>query len=156
MQQEALAARRDLIRETVSHLLDCQVEVWLDEGLFRLPGLNQTSLFPAKPPEGPMLEAFTTGIPYASKGQRITLAFPFKNGGVSLGALQVARPARPFRRKEIGILEGLVGHVSLALVAAHRHTVEQWRIEQLTLVRRVSAQIANVLDLDELTRRVTN
>jgi serine phosphatase RsbU (regulator of sigma subunit)/putative methionine-R-sulfoxide reductase with GAF domain/anti-sigma regulatory factor (Ser/Thr protein kinase) len=155
MQQEALAARRDLIRETVSHLLDCQVEVWLDEGLFRLPGLNQTSLFPAKPPEGPMLEAFTTGIPYASKGQRITLAFPFKNGGVSLGALQVARPARPFRRKEIGILEGLVGHVSLALVAAHRHTVEQWRIEQLTLVRRVSAQIANVLDLDELTRRVT-
>lgn len=155
MQQEALAARRDLIRETVGHLLDCQVEVWLDEGLFRLPGLNQTPLFPAKPPEGPMLEAFTTGIPYGSKGQRITLAFPFKNGGVSLGALQVARPARPFRRKEIGILEGLVGHVSLALVAAHRHTVEQWRIEQLTLVRRVSAQIANVLDLDELTRRVT-
>ena len=102
-----------------------------------------------------MLEAFTTGIPYASKGQRILLAFPLKNGGVSMGALQVARPARPFRRKEIEILEGLVGHVSLALVAAHRFTVEQWRIEQLTLVRRVSAQIANVLDLDELTRRVT-
>ena len=48
-----------------------------------------------------------------------------------------------------------MGHVSLALVAAHRFSVEQWRIEQLTLVRRVSAQIANVLDLDELTRRVT-
>ena len=48
-----------------------------------------------------------------------------------------------------------MGHVSLALVAAHRFAVEQWRIEQLTLVRRVSAQIANVLDLDELTRRVT-
>ena len=155
MQQESLATRRDLIVETVSHLLDCQVEVWLDEGMFRLPGLNQANLFPAKPPEGPMLEAFTTGIPYASKGQRISLAFPLKNGGVSLGAIQVARPARPFKRKEIGILEGLVGHVSLALVAAHRYAVEQWRIEQLTLVRRVSAQIANVLDLDELTRRVT-
>ena len=75
-----------------------------------------------------MLEAFTNGIPYASKGQRITLAFPLKNVGVSLGALLVARPAKPFRRKEIGILEGLVGHVSLALVAAHRYTVEQWRI----------------------------
>ena len=40
-------------------------------------------------------------------------------------------------------------------MASHRFVVEQWRIEQLTLVRRVSAQIANVFDLDELTRRVT-
>jgi serine phosphatase RsbU (regulator of sigma subunit)/putative methionine-R-sulfoxide reductase with GAF domain/anti-sigma regulatory factor (Ser/Thr protein kinase) len=155
MQQESLATRRDLILETVGHLLDCQVELWLDEGLFRLPGLNQGSLFSEKPSEGPMLEAFTTSSPYASKGKRISLVFPLKNGGVSLGVLQVARPAKPFTRKEIGVLEGLVGHVSLALVAAHRYTVEQWRIEQLTLVRRVSAQIANVLDLDELTRRVT-
>jgi len=83
------------------------------------------------------------------------MAFPLTNGGVNLGALQVARPVRPFRPKEIEILEGLVGHVSLALVAAHRFSVEQWRIEQLTLVRRVSAQIANVLDLNVLTRRVT-
>ena len=155
MLKESLATRRDLILETVSHLLDCQVELWLDESLFRLPGLNQSDLFPSRPPEGPMLEAFTAGIPYASKGRRIWLAFPLKNGGVTLGALQVGRPARPFTRKETEILEALVGHVSLALVAAHRFTVEQWRIEQLTLVRRVSAQIANVLDLDELTRRVT-
>jgi serine phosphatase RsbU (regulator of sigma subunit)/putative methionine-R-sulfoxide reductase with GAF domain/anti-sigma regulatory factor (Ser/Thr protein kinase) len=155
MLKESLATRRDLILETVSHLLDCQVELWLDEALFRLPGLNQSDLFPARPPEGPMQEAFTAGIPYASKGQKISLAFPIKNGGVILGALQVARPARPFKRKEIEILEGLVGHVSLALVATHRFTVEQWRIEQLTLVRRVSAQIANVLDLNELTRQVT-
>jgi len=155
MQKESLATRRDLILETVSHLLDCQVDLWLDEARFQLPGLNQSPRFPAKPSEGPMLETFTTGIPYSSKGQKISLVFPLKNGGVSLGALQVVRPARPFRKKEIEILDGLVGHVSLALVAAHRFTVEQWRIEQLTLVRQVSSQIANVLDLDVLTRRVT-
>jgi serine phosphatase RsbU (regulator of sigma subunit)/putative methionine-R-sulfoxide reductase with GAF domain len=155
MQKESLATRRDLILETVTHLLNGQVELWLDENLFRLPGLNQTPLFPSQLSEGPMLDAFKKGIPYASKGQRNLLAFPLKNGGVSMGVLQVTRPARSFRRKEIEILEGLAGHVSLALVAAHRFTVEQWRIEQLTLVRRVSAQIANVLDLDELTRRVT-
>ncbi len=155
VQKESLATRRDLILETVSHLLDCQVDLWLDEALFRLPGLNQPALFPPKPADGPMLDAFTTGVPYASKGPRVTLAFPISNGGVNLGALQVARPAGPFHKKEIETLEGLVGHVSLALVAAHRFSVEQWRIEQLTLVRRVSAQIANVLDLGELTRRVT-
>ena len=98
MQKESLATRRDLILETVGRMLDCQVELWLYEGMFRLPGLDQSPLFPAKPAEGPMLEAFTTGKPYASKGQRILLAFPLKNGGAAMGTLQVARPARPFRR----------------------------------------------------------
>ena len=60
-----------------------------------------------------------------------------------------------FKKKEIETLEEMAGHVSLALVGSHRAAVEKWRIEQLTLVRRVSAQIANVLDMDELTRRVT-
>jgi serine phosphatase RsbU (regulator of sigma subunit)/putative methionine-R-sulfoxide reductase with GAF domain/anti-sigma regulatory factor (Ser/Thr protein kinase) len=155
IQKESLATRRDLIVDTVSHLMDCQVDLWLDENLFRLPGLNQSALFSAKPADGAMLDAFTTGIPFAPKGQRASLAFPLTNGGVNLGVLQVERPAKPFRPKEIEILEGLVGHVSLALVAAHRFSVEQWRIEQLTLVRRVSAQIANVLDLKVLTRQVT-
>ena len=37
MKKESLATLRDLILETVMHLLDCQVELWLDEALFRLP-----------------------------------------------------------------------------------------------------------------------
>jgi serine phosphatase RsbU (regulator of sigma subunit)/putative methionine-R-sulfoxide reductase with GAF domain/anti-sigma regulatory factor (Ser/Thr protein kinase) len=155
MQKESLAARRDLIQETITRLMNCQVELWLDESQFRLPGLQQTPLFPAQPPEGVLSETFQTGIPYASKGQRTSLAFPLKNGGVIMGVFQVTRPAKSFRRKEIDLLVGLAGHVALALVAVHRFAVEQWRIEQLTLVRRVSAQIANVLDLAELTRRVT-
>ena len=155
MQKESLAARRDLILETTSRLLNGQAELWLDENLFRLPGPNLTSLFPAQPPDGPMFETYKTGIAYPSKGQRTLLAFPLRNGDAIMGALQVMRPDKPFGKKEIEILEGLVGHVSLALVAAHRFAVDQWRIEQLTLVRRVSAQIANVLDLDVLTRRIT-
>ncbi len=155
MQKESLAFRRDLILETASHLLNGQAEMWLDETLFRLPGLDQTPIFSPLPPDGTLVEVFKSGIPYLPKELRNLVAYPLKNGGISLGALQVKRPDKPFRRKEIEILEGLAGHVSLALVAAHRFAVEQWRIEQLTLVRRVSAQIANVLDLDELTRRVT-
>ena len=155
MQMESLATRSELIVETVTRLLNSQVELWLDENLFRLPGPNQMPLFPAKPPGGPMEVTYKTGIPYTSKSQRTLLAFPLRNGGVVMGVLQVKRPARPFRKKEIEILEGLAGHISLALVAAHRFAIDQWRVEQLTLVRRVSAQIANVLDLDVLTRRVT-
>ncbi|MGB8212677.1 MAG: GAF domain-containing protein [Anaerolineales bacterium] len=155
MQNESLGTRRDLILEAVTRLLGGQAELWLDESLSRLPDLNQAPVFPPQPPEGRLLDVFRSGVPYIPKGQKTLLAYPLKNGGVAIGALQVLRPARPFRRKEIELLEGLAGHVSLALVTAHRFAVEQWRIEQLTLVRRVSAQIANVLDLGELTRRVT-
>lgn len=155
MKGGSLESRRDLILETASRLLNAQVEIWLEESQFRLPGLNQPPLFPAQPPDGPMLETFRTGSPFLSKGPRTMLAFPIKNGSISLGVLQAQRPGKPFRKNEIEILEGLAGHVSLALVAAHRLAVDQWRTEQLTLVRRVSAQIANVLNLDVLTRRVT-
>jgi hypothetical protein len=62
-------------------------------------------------------------------------------------------PTCPSEKKR-ELLESLGGHISLALVASHRFVIEQWRIEQLTLVCRVSAQIANVFNLEVLTRRV--
>jgi len=53
------------------------------------------------------------------------------------------------------LLDGLAGHVSLALVVSHRQVIEKWRIEQADPRSPVSAQIANVFNLDELTRRIT-
>jgi sigma-B regulation protein RsbU (phosphoserine phosphatase) len=153
MRTETLVARRDLIVETTQCLLGGQAELWLDESQFRLPGMNQPALFSLQPPTDPILHAYKTSAPYP--GEKTLLAVPLKIGGLVMGALQVERPELPFRKKEIEILDGLGGHIALALLAAHRLEVEQWRIEQLTLVRRVSAQIANVFDLDELTRRVT-
>jgi len=41
------------------------------------------------------------------------------------------------------------------LITAHRTAVEQWRIGQLNLVRQVSAQVANAVEVDELAKRVT-
>src|SRR5258706_454860 len=42
-----------------------------------------------------------------------------------------------------------------ALLAWHSSSVERWRLGQLSLVRTVSAQIANEPDIDELARKVT-
>lgn len=155
MKTEDLASRRDMILDTARRLLKGEAELWLEPGLVRLPGSNPDSLFPPVPPEGPMLDAFTSGTLQAPRENRLELTCPMMNENAVIGVLHVHRSEHPFYKKEIQILEGLSGHTSLALVAAHRFAVEQWRIEQLTLVRRVSAQIANVLDLDELTKRVT-
>ena len=155
MRAASLTAQYDLIVGSTAHILEGQADLWLDERLFRLPGLNQAALFPSQPPSGPMMKAFFTGFSVSPDEQKTLLAVPLKNGGLVMGTLQLERSGKPFRKKDIELLDGLVGYISLALVASHRFVVEQWRIEQLTLVRRVSAQIANVFDLDELTRRVT-
>jgi serine phosphatase RsbU (regulator of sigma subunit)/putative methionine-R-sulfoxide reductase with GAF domain/anti-sigma regulatory factor (Ser/Thr protein kinase) len=152
---ETLAKRRDLIIEVSMRLLGCEASLWLDEDSYRLPGMQFETIFPAQPQGEVMLQALKSGTPYVPKGQKTQLAYPLKNGGVVMGVLEVSRKGQPFKKKEIETLEGLTGHISLALVASQRFNVEQWRIEQLTLVRRVSAQIANVLNMDELTRRVT-
>ena len=155
MQAETMAARRDLIVDAMLEMFGGQVDLWLDEKMFRLPGLNQAALFPAQPTTEPMAEAFSTGQTISPVGNKTLLAVPLKNGGSVMGVLQMERPDTPFRRKEMELLDGLAGHVSLALVVSHRLVIEKWRIEQLTLVRRVSAQIANVFDLVVLTRRIT-
>ncbi|PJH76122.1 MAG: hypothetical protein CO064_02945, partial [Anaerolineae bacterium CG_4_9_14_0_8_um_filter_58_9] len=73
-----------------------------------------------------------------------------------LGVLRLERPGGPpFRKADLELLDGFAGHAALALTTAHRIAIEQWRIEQLTLVRKVGAQIANVSDVDELARRVS-
>jgi serine phosphatase RsbU (regulator of sigma subunit)/putative methionine-R-sulfoxide reductase with GAF domain len=155
MRATSLTAQHDLIIETTARILGGRADLWLDKRLFRLPGLNQVTLFPSQPPSGPMMKAYSTGLTVSPEEQKTLLAVPLKSGDLMMGALQVERSTPPFRKKEIELLDGLAGHISLALVASHRFVVEQWRIEQLTLVRRVSAQIANVFELGKLTRRVT-
>jgi serine phosphatase RsbU (regulator of sigma subunit)/putative methionine-R-sulfoxide reductase with GAF domain/anti-sigma regulatory factor (Ser/Thr protein kinase) len=155
MRATSLTSQYDLIIGSTARILGGKADLWLDERLFKLPGLNQASGFPVQPPTGQMQTAFTSGVAASSAGQKTLLAVPLKNGGMIMGALQVERPGKPFRKKEIELLDGLAGHISLALVASHRFVIEQWRIEQLTLVRRVSAQIANEFDLDKLSKRVT-
>jgi sigma-B regulation protein RsbU (phosphoserine phosphatase) len=156
MRAGSLKEKKTLIETAAAHLFKTEaVQVWLDESQVRLPGAGQEPAFPLQPPTPALQQAFQSGRLYTPKVKKNSLAFPLVNGNLVLGALQVDRPDEPFRKNELELLEVLVGHLSLALVASQRLAIEQWRIEQLTLVRRVSAQIANVFDLDELTRRIT-
>ncbi len=60
--------------------------------------------------------------------------------GVLLGALQVTRKTGPeFKQAELDLLERLAGAVAVSLIASHRVAVERFRLNQLNLVRQVSA-----------------
>ncbi|NTW09697.1 MAG: GAF domain-containing protein, partial [Anaerolineaceae bacterium] len=153
---DSLSAQQERILEAIRRLVNGRVSLWLDEVLFRLPDRESTAMFPADPPLGGLRRAFEKGeIIRSGKGvKNHWIALPISDHGMRLGALQVSR-AKPFRPEELDILEGFSSIVAIGLYSSHRAAVERFRLGQLNLVRQVSAQIANVLEIDELARSVT-
>ena len=165
---DSLAAQSDRIVAMTSKLIHGDIDVWLCEKVFRLPSLKEENVFPEEPEFLGMQRAIKAGHVLtkqlrakSSKKGTVTAretwaAVPMIEQGVLLGALQVNRPQGPeFRQADLDLLERLAGAVAVSLVASHRVAVERFRLNQLNLVGEVSAQIANVMDLDELARRVT-
>ena len=160
----SLAAQRDRIIAMTSRLVEGNVDVWLHENLFRLPNMEEKYLFP-KQPSTPGMQRALKFRKTSTKQKRDVksgasretwAALPLEDQGIVLGALQVTRPKGPeFRSDELNLLEGLAGVIVVSLIASHRVAVERFRLNQLNLVSQVSAQIANVLDLNELAKRVT-
>lgn len=158
----SLAAQCERIINTTRRLVVGNIDVWLDESMFRLPGGEDEPFFPSEPEPEAMREAFRTGKPVikteadANSGSWARAAFPLQDQGVGLGVLQISREGKgDFSQEELDLLEGLADIVSNGLFASHRVAVERFRLNQLNLVREVSAQISNVMDVDELARRVT-
>ena len=165
---DSLAEQRDHIVAMTSKLITGDVDVWLCEKVFRLPILKEENVFPEEPELQGMQRAIKaehvlTKQLRARSTKKGTLAVretwaavPIIEQGILLGALQVTRTQGPeFRQAELDLLERLAGAVAVSLIASHRVAVERFRLNQLNLVREVSAQIANVLNLDELASRVT-
>jgi serine phosphatase RsbU (regulator of sigma subunit)/putative methionine-R-sulfoxide reductase with GAF domain/anti-sigma regulatory factor (Ser/Thr protein kinase) len=149
------ASRRDLIAGMAAKLVRGEVTLWLDESQFRLPDWTE-SYFPPEPPGRFMRRAFDEVRIVRGRDEGPVAALPLEHQGVAMGVLQVRRlHGAGFTRREIDLLAALVSHASVALVASHRISVEQLRQNQLSLVGTVSAQIANLPNLDELSRRVT-
>ncbi|MBV6394889.1 MAG: hypothetical protein HFACDABA_00459 [Anaerolineales bacterium] len=152
----SLAVQQDRILNMTRRLVPGRAELWLDETLFRLPSRDETPLFTADPPVGGLRQSWASGQTCRSsaKAKRQWIAVPIADQGVAMGGLLVSREKK-FSAGELDRLEGLASIAAVGLLASHRVEVERFRLEQLNLVRQVSAQIANVLDLDELARRVT-
>jgi GAF domain-containing protein len=162
--EDSLSAQRDRIVAMAARFVHGQVEVWLQESVFRLPDWDDGHVFPSLPSKGGMRLAIKTGKLTTQKvnrksktASRVTFAaVPLEDRGFTFGALQITRPKGPaFSAEDLNLLQGLAQVVAASLYAAHRAEVEQFRLRQLGLVRAVSAQIANVLQVDELARRVT-
>jgi serine phosphatase RsbU (regulator of sigma subunit)/putative methionine-R-sulfoxide reductase with GAF domain len=158
----SLTAQHEQITSVVSRLVKGDVEVWFQGNLFQLPDETE---FKQKAPSAHMKRAMKAGELITNKQHNETknaasraawAVVPLEEQGTSLGAIQVNRSKGPaFKKDELNLLKGLAVIVSVSLVASHRLAVERFRLDQLNLVRQVSAQIANALSVTELADRVT-
>ena len=147
--QPDIGRQRELISEAVVRLVGGEAALWLTAAV-HAPLEAKSSV---QPPSAPMRLAMELGEPVI-KGSLIAL--PLRGPRDILGVLQVERPEPQLTDEEIALLEGLATQSAAALQAGHQIAVGRWRLEQLSLVRRVSAEVASVLDLDLLSRRVTD
>lgn len=158
---DSLGEQCSRIAAMANSLISGRVDVWIREEIFRLPDWKDGRLFPPQPSLQGMKQAVKTGRLAKKNGKSAAshstfAAIPLEDNGITLGALQVTRPKGPqFSADELNLLRGLGQIISVNLFASHRAEVEQFRLRQLNLVREVSAQIANVLDVDELAAQVT-
>lgn len=152
MAQPTLVAQRDLLLDTTRRLLGGDAELWLSDSLRRSPGAETLSM-PPQPPTPLARRALRSGELIL---QEAAMAMSLRAADVTLGVLAMERPGDPaFDEDEVALFRGLVAQASAALQAGRQVAEERWRLEQLSLVRTVSAEVADVLDLDELARRVT-
>ncbi len=158
----SLVSQRDRIASMARRVLGGTVDVWLNEKVFRLPNWRAGHAFPAQPRSETMRRAvdrhrITIRRRAAGGGGRMAVAaVPIEDQGFLLGALQVRRDRGPdFEKSDLQVLESISSIVAVGLYAWHRVEVERFRLGELNLVSEVSTQIADVLNLDELSRRVT-
>ena len=160
----SLAEQREIIVGIISRFVKGDAHVWFHESFYRLPDISDPTLIPAEPMY-PGMKVAMKAHELRTKKQRGTgknpsretwAAVALEEQGLLLGALQVTRPDGPeFTAVELESLKAIGGVISSSLLAAHRIAVERFRHNQLNLVREVSAQIANVMNVDDLSRRVT-
>ncbi len=168
--QPDAAAQSKLIVDTISRLVECQARLWLARPIYPLPGQPPVEVIPGA--EAPQLvyAALAEGKTFCQGDEPVftassceenrpatAIAIPLISQNHTLGVLFVERPpGTGFQKDDLDLLEAVTAHAALALRVSQQVTLKNWRSDQLALVRKVSAQIANISDLDELCVRIAS
>lgn len=169
---DSLEAQKAMILDATRELLACEANLFLSENgahipnfqevdqdasLLMLTALEQRQIM-AKPLHTENRLKKTSGRLRSPEGHSTgaaIIAAPLFFHDVSLGVLQLSRPKGPaFSKDELELVEGLAMQSAIAIQASQQIEKNRKQIRLLSLVRKVSQQIAELLDLDELTRQV--
>lgn len=136
--------------------LACQAELWLVEPFYPLPGEPPVTTLPSEDAPNIVSGCHKSKKTRLSKN-RNEAAVPVISQSNLIGVAHAIRPIdQPFTKSEIDSMQRLVAVAALAMQVNRQSVLKNWRYDQISLVRSVTSQITNVLDLDELCLRVTN
>lgn len=152
------------LQSHIQEKMNCRAQLWLAEPFYPLPGEPPVTTIPTNPAPALVQKSFASNRPVLSRKNRIcntekpdAIAFPVTTQDILLGVLHAIRPVDfPFSATEIQELHYLSSVAALAMQVNRQSVLKNWRYDQISLVRSVTSQIANVLNLDELCERVTN
>lgn len=173
--QETVEKQIQFTKSIAETWFRCQVEIWVDATVLSALGhgiqfdfYNNAKVCP----EGLMQQVYQKKETVFSREQRLTsdaenhgsshkpilaAAFPLIAHNQLLGVFKVTREqGHSFKEKELDLIEGLVSQSAIAIHIKCQLLENNRKLELLTLVRSVSAQIADLVELDELSRRVTS
>lgn len=170
LDQPSVEMQCQTIQHIIKNLLGAEANLWLSEPYFPLPGEDWD--YPTLPKAETnthvktaykqQLNCFEQGINQTqyvvdNKEKPHLVAIPLISQDNMLGILEVNRQTGPhFDHHELNFLEGLAAHSAVSMQIIRQVTIKNWRIEQLSLVRSVSEQITNVLDLEQLCNQITS
>ncbi|MGD2165936.1 MAG: GAF domain-containing protein, partial [Anaerolineae bacterium] len=151
--QPDIAKQRELILKAAWDLAGGEPALWLNRAAYA-PADVKASITDSEPPSPLMRRVLEHQHALI---ENTSIALPLQGPDDILGILEVNRSEQaPLDEDDIALLEGLAVQSAAALQASYQIAVERWRLEQLSVVRAVSAEAANILNLDELAHRVVN
>ena len=164
--QPSPPAQRDLIIATIGQMLHAKARAWLVSFVYPLPGIPTIETLPDAPAtplaHQAMLENKMQCEPPPAEGEArsaggpLSVAVPLSVRNDVLGVVQVDRPAdNPFSERDLNLLEELVIHSTLAMELTRLEFINEWRSDQLNLVRSVSQKVASFSSLDQLYNQVS-
>lgn len=180
--EEMLQAQRRLIVDTAARLLGGKASLWLSDDVMRqwtdqspaaprskkaskrLSRLMRYTMRQQKPAFSESIHSadFRRLEEFDEHTQADVIAAPMlirdRLAGKAnlLGVIQVERSLVPaFNRLDLELLEMLAIQAALALQASLQIAIEQWRLQQLQLVRQVTLQIVDLRDLDQIAQHIT-
>lgn len=150
----------NLIIQQVGQLLQARVELVLCEDYYHLPGEDPVQIISTRKPSRLTLKALTSRLVQISPvgdSSPVNLALPLQTQNTLLGVIQVKRSnTQPFSPEDRQFIEAATHYLAELLLITHQVAINNWRLEQLSLVREVSAQLVHISDLDELAHKVSH
>jgi GAF domain-containing protein len=168
VQQSTPQEQCQSIVETAGKLLSASIRVWLASPSYPLPGTPEIELETLPEAEAtPLVQRALASakIEYDHTAADGTLdpstkptavATPLNVKGTILGIMLAERTERAgFTERDLSLMEAISTHAAAAMEITRQEKIKDWRLEQLALVRSVSAQISSLPNIDLICERVT-